>query len=96
MFRDRTVFKALLEDFIAYLRHGSHGTLGSIKTRQATDTSTYFSSTKSSNLCSVQSTQRNSGLLHANPCFSFSLLSPSKYLGKPPHTTFSRDGIYQP
>lgn len=31
MFRDRTVFKALLDDFTACLRHGSHGTLGSIK-----------------------------------------------------------------
>lgn len=42
MFRDRAVFKALLDDFTAYLLHGSHGTLGSIKTRQTTDTSTYF------------------------------------------------------
>lgn len=42
MFRDRTVFEALLDDFTACLLHGSHGTLGSIKTRQTTDTSTYF------------------------------------------------------
>lgn len=42
MFRDRTVFEALLDDFTACLLHSSHGTLGSIKTRQTTDTSTYF------------------------------------------------------
>lgn len=42
MFRDRSVFKALLDDFTACLLHGSHGTLGSIKNRQTTDTSMYF------------------------------------------------------
>ena len=105
MFRDRTVFKALLDDFTAYLLHGSHGTLGSIKTRPTTDTSTLFSSTKSSNPSSVQSTRRNSASLHANTCSSFSLLSPGTSLGKAdlslqqaqrslsPHTP-PRAGIY--
>lgn len=71
VFRARTVFKALLDDFTAYLLHGSHGTLGSIKTRQTTDTSTYFPLLNP--LILVQSRARGeiqpvSVPIHVSPC----------------------------
>lgn len=66
MFRDRTVFKALLDDFTACSLHGSHGTLGSIKHQTNYRHQDVFSSIKSSNPGSVHSTWGS--LL--SPCFS--------------------------
>lgn len=52
----------------------SHGTLGSIKHQTNYRHQYVFSSAKSSNPGSVQSTGRDSASLHAHTCFSFSLL----------------------
>lgn len=70
MFRDRTIFKALLDDFSASLLTWDPWFNKTPNYRHQD----VFSSTKSSNPGSVQSMGRDSASLHAHMCVSFSLL----------------------